>query len=230
MARALLGSANAAGWAAALMRRRWFVRAPVRVYRARLGFVFGSRLLMLEHTGRKTGARRYVVLEIVGRMGPGKYVVSSGFGERAQWFRNILANPQVRVYLRGHRPVAARARVLDHDEAARVLATYASAHPHAWAAFAPVLAKTLGTAVGADGDALPLVLLDTTVPGGDDPAPEAATDAGAGATAPPRWPNLPYPPPASFSIPALTGSRSENAFSQPRYPNCGQADPPGRRP
>jgi hypothetical protein len=46
------------------------VRAPVWLYRARLGFVFGSRLLMLEHTGRKTGIRRYVVLETVDHPGP----------------------------------------------------------------------------------------------------------------------------------------------------------------
>ena len=46
--------------AAALLRVRRFVRAPIAIYRARLGFIFGSRLLMLEHTGRKTGARRYV--------------------------------------------------------------------------------------------------------------------------------------------------------------------------
>jgi hypothetical protein len=30
------------------MRVRWVVRAPVWLYRARLGFVFGPRLLMLD--------------------------------------------------------------------------------------------------------------------------------------------------------------------------------------
>jgi hypothetical protein len=45
--------------AAALLRTRWLVRAPIWLYRARLGFVFRSQLLMLEHRGRKTGARRY---------------------------------------------------------------------------------------------------------------------------------------------------------------------------
>ncbi|MGH7735078.1 MAG: nitroreductase family deazaflavin-dependent oxidoreductase, partial [Gemmatimonadales bacterium] len=37
-----------AAWAAGLLRVRWLVRAPIGLYRARLGFLFGSRLLMLE--------------------------------------------------------------------------------------------------------------------------------------------------------------------------------------
>jgi hypothetical protein len=54
-----------AAWAAGLLRVRWLVRAPIGLYRARVGFLFGSRLLMLEHLGRKSGARHYVVLEVV---------------------------------------------------------------------------------------------------------------------------------------------------------------------
>lgn len=42
--------------AAALLRVRWFVRAPIWLFRARLGGLFGSRLLMLEHVGRSPGA------------------------------------------------------------------------------------------------------------------------------------------------------------------------------
>lgn len=51
---------------------RWFVRAPIWLFRARLGFLLGSRLLMLEHLGRKSGGRRHVVLEVVTRA-PGSY-------------------------------------------------------------------------------------------------------------------------------------------------------------
>ena len=40
-----------AGWAARLLRTRWIVRAAVWPYWARLGLLFGSRLLMPEHTG-----------------------------------------------------------------------------------------------------------------------------------------------------------------------------------
>ena len=77
------------------------MRAPIWLYRAGLGFVFGSRVLMLEHIGRKSGARRYVVLEVVGHPAPEIYIVASGFGEHAQWFRNLMAHPRVRVSAAG---------------------------------------------------------------------------------------------------------------------------------
>ncbi len=72
----------AAAWAARLLRVRWIVRAPVWLYWARLGFVFGSRPLRLEHAGRKTGIRRYAVLEAVDHPDPGTSVVAAGFGDR----------------------------------------------------------------------------------------------------------------------------------------------------
>lgn len=68
---------------AALLGTHWLVRAPIWIYRARLGFLFGRRLLMLEHLGRGSGRRRYVVLEIVDHPAAGSYVVISGFGTRA---------------------------------------------------------------------------------------------------------------------------------------------------
>jgi deazaflavin-dependent oxidoreductase (nitroreductase family) len=142
--------------AARLLRVRWIVRSPVIVYRARMGLVFGPRMLMLEHTGRTTGTRRYVVLEIVGHPNPGTYVVVSGFGIKAQWYRNVRVNPRVRIWLGSHPPVAATARPLDRDEATTTLAVYAARHPRAWAAFKPILETTLG----AQPTTLPLIALE----------------------------------------------------------------------
>ena len=129
--------------AAAVLRTRWIVRAPILVYRARLGAIFGTRLLMLEHTGRKTGTRRYAVLEIVDHPTPGSFMVVSGFGMRAQWLRNVEADPRVRVSIGSHRPQNAVARRVDLTEAAEVLDRYSHAHPRAWARFQPVLQQTL---------------------------------------------------------------------------------------
>ncbi|MCV7066559.1 nitroreductase family deazaflavin-dependent oxidoreductase, partial [Mycolicibacterium farcinogenes] len=72
---------------------------PIWLYRIRAGALLGGRVLMLEHIGRTSGARRYVVLEIVDRPSPEHIVVASGFGTKAQWYRNILADPHVRVWL-----------------------------------------------------------------------------------------------------------------------------------
>lgn len=154
---------SASSWftqaAAGLLRTRWLVRAPVWLYRARLGILLGPRFVMLEHTGRKSGARRHVVLEVVQHPAAGSYTVVSGFGDRAQWFRNIRAEPRVRVYALSRRPTAAIARVLPLAEAAAVLADYSARHPRAWAAMELVLRDTLGGG-GDPGSRPPVVALE----------------------------------------------------------------------
>lgn len=145
---------------AVVLRARWVVRAPVWLFRCRLGIVFGSRLLMLEHLGRTSGRRRYAVLEVVDHPTPGRYVVVSGFGARAQWFRNVAANPMVRVSVGSHSPAPATAHRLDPEAAARSLGRYAETHPLAWAKLRPVLEETLGTRIDEAGTELPMVAID----------------------------------------------------------------------
>lgn len=153
-----MSSTLARGGARILSSRR-LVRAPIRLYRARLGFLFGSRLLLLEHIGRTSGAWRQVVLEVVDRPEPRTYVVVSGFGTRAQWFRNVQANPRVRVTIGGHRPAEATARILPTAEADEALRAYATKRPRAWAKFKPVVEATLGTPITEHDTALPIVEL-----------------------------------------------------------------------
>jgi deazaflavin-dependent oxidoreductase (nitroreductase family) len=142
-----------------VLRNRVLVRAPIWLYRARLGFVFGSRTLMLEHVGRKSGAKRHVVLEVVGHPAPDTYVVASGFGERAHWFRNLMAHPRARVSVAGHGPRAVVARRLPAAEADAVLADYVNQHPRVWAKFKNVLENTLGTRISQHDTPLPMVEL-----------------------------------------------------------------------
>jgi hypothetical protein len=68
--RQTLAHVLAAGGARVLRSRR-LMRAPIWIFRARLGFLFGTRLLMLEHIGRKTGLPREVVLEVFDHSTPG---------------------------------------------------------------------------------------------------------------------------------------------------------------
>ncbi|WP_063131356.1 nitroreductase family deazaflavin-dependent oxidoreductase [Nocardia fusca] len=150
------------GVASRALRTRQLMRAPVHLYRARLGFLYGRRMLMLEHIGRKTGVRRYVVLEVVDRLDSDSYVVVSGFGTRAQWFRNVRADPRVRVWIGGRRPAEARASVLSSDEVAASLHAYASRHPRAWAIMKPAIENTLGTPIDERGTGLPMVSLRLT--------------------------------------------------------------------
>jgi deazaflavin-dependent oxidoreductase (nitroreductase family) len=148
-----------AGIGGRLLRSRRLVRAPIRLYKARLGALFGSRIVMLEHIGRTSGAPRYAVLEVVDHPTPDTYVVASGFGRKAQWFRNIAANPRVRVYARSRPPAPATAHILDRRQADRVVACYRDRHPRVWARFKLVLEDTLGESITDTDTPLPLVEL-----------------------------------------------------------------------
>lgn len=150
--------------ASRLLRTRWLVRAPIWLFRARLGFLVGGRLLLLEHVGRRSGTRRYVVLEVVDHPTPSEYIVASGFGERADWFRNISANPAVRVSVGGRPPRAATARILEPADARAALQTYAHRHPRAWRHLRGIFESTLGAEITETGTNLPLVCLDTATP------------------------------------------------------------------
>lgn len=145
--------------AVSLLRTRWLVRAPIWIFRCRLGFVFGGRFLLLEHTGRRTGQRRHVVLEVVDRRPPGAVFVVSGLGRHSAWFRNIVADPRVRVQTGIGGPRPAQAHELEPASARQALARYAAAHPNAWRQFQPVLEAASGARVADAGSALPVVEL-----------------------------------------------------------------------
>jgi deazaflavin-dependent oxidoreductase (nitroreductase family) len=103
---------------------RLLFRAPVYLYRWRLGWLLGHRFLLLTHRGRRTGRRRHTVLEVVEYRGDGpEAVVISAFGKKADWLRNIEATPNPVVILDSRR-FCAIYRVLGDDEAAGVLAGY----------------------------------------------------------------------------------------------------------
>ncbi|MEV0085192.1 hypothetical protein [Saccharopolyspora sp. NPDC050642] len=46
---------------------RLLFRLPIHLYRWGLGWLFGSRLVLVNHVGRVTGKPRQVVLEVVSR-------------------------------------------------------------------------------------------------------------------------------------------------------------------
>ena len=115
---------------------RLFFRAPILLYRTRLGFLLGGRFLMIEHTGRKSGRTRYTVLEVVryDRQAD-TYVVSSGWGKRSDWLRNVTKTPEVLVSS-GLRRRPGRAIRLSQELAEHELCDYARRHPAAFRALA----------------------------------------------------------------------------------------------
>ncbi|MBP2352627.1 deazaflavin-dependent oxidoreductase (nitroreductase family) [Kribbella aluminosa] len=100
------------------------------MFRAGLGFVFGRRLVMLEHLGRTSGLRRYVVLEVLEHDAHGLVIVS-GYGRGAQWYRNVLAQPGVRVWTGRRRGVRATAELVPSEEVPALFEQYRGRHRRA---------------------------------------------------------------------------------------------------
>lgn len=128
---------------------RMFLRAPIALYRIGLGPLLGRRFLLLQHTGRKTGATRRTVLEVVDYdRNTNTYFVAVGFGLRSDWFLNLRHNPRARIQI-GFRAFDVTAHVLDVREGAERMCSYAQRHPR----LAKMLAKFMGYEVdGSQAD------------------------------------------------------------------------------
>lgn len=127
---------------------RFLLRIPIHLYRLRLGWLFGSRLLLLKHVGRVTGKPRQTVLEVAEHDGD-SYVVASGWGPAAAWYRNVLHTPDVTIQV-GTRSIPVTAIPISKDEGAEVFVRYGSRHR---TAAKYMLARVLGFSVdGSDAD------------------------------------------------------------------------------
>lgn len=126
--------------------RRTFARLPIHLYRLRLGWLLGERFLLLHHIGRISGKPRQVVLEVVEHT-DGGYVVCSGFGRQADWYRNVLEHPDVTIQV-GRNRRAATAHPVPAPEGGETMARYASRHPKA----AVRLARLMGFTVDGTAD------------------------------------------------------------------------------
>ena len=127
---------------------RFLFRIPIHLYRLRLGWLFGSRLLLLNHIGRVSGKPRQTILEVAEHDGD-SYVVASGWGPTAARYRNIVHTPDVTIQV-GTRTIPVTAMPLDKEEGAQVFVRYGSRH-RTVAKY--VLPRVLGFCVdGSDAD------------------------------------------------------------------------------
>ena len=104
--------------------RLFLFRLPIWLFRFRLGWIFGRQLLLLHHTGRKSGQIYTTVLEVIRYDKVNNtYFLASGFGENSDWLNNLMATPAARVMvgMRQHSVVAAR---LEPAEATEELLKY----------------------------------------------------------------------------------------------------------
>jgi len=106
-------------------------RAPIGLYRIGLGALLGGRFVLLNHIGRKTGQPRQAVLEVVQHDNKtGDYIVASGFGEKSDWFQNVMAQPDITIQI-GNKRMAAHAERLPLPQATDVMLDYNRRHPAA---------------------------------------------------------------------------------------------------
>lgn len=129
-----------------ILKTRWLMRLPIPLYRAGFGWILGGRFVMIETLGRASGEPRFVVVEVVQR-GPRWLCVASGFGAKAQWYRNLRANGVAYLSTGRARRVPAAVELLDSAGSAEVLRDYARRYPAAWATLGGVMTDLSGADV-----------------------------------------------------------------------------------
>ena len=99
---------------------RLALRMPLTLFRLGLGDLLNIlRLLILTTRGRKSGKARHVAVEYR-RHGSTIYMIS-GWGERPDWYQNLLADPLVTIQLGRHMMSALADKVTDPAEALRAV-------------------------------------------------------------------------------------------------------------
>lgn len=100
---------------------------PRAAYALGLGPLIGRLVLLLATTGRKSGKLRVTPLqyeEIDGRI-----YLGAALGQRADWVRNIRANPAVEVQVKGRRFHGTASTIDDCEQIADFLEVRLQRHP-----------------------------------------------------------------------------------------------------
>jgi deazaflavin-dependent oxidoreductase (nitroreductase family) len=97
------------------------IRFPPRLlYALGLGPLYGRLVLLLTTTGRKSGRTHVTPLQY--EEVEGVFYVAAARGQKADWFRNIVANPNVEVQVKSRRlrglaePITDPERIVDFLE------------------------------------------------------------------------------------------------------------------
>jgi deazaflavin-dependent oxidoreductase (nitroreductase family) len=114
----------------------------------------GDRFVMIEHLGRTSGNLYRTVLEVAGNYpDTNEWIVTSGTGPRADWYRNLRAGALQAVWI-GSKRSDATVRFLDAEEAGSVFHDYESNHPRA----AVKLMRSMGVSYdGTDADRIKMM-------------------------------------------------------------------------
>jgi deazaflavin-dependent oxidoreductase (nitroreductase family) len=104
------------------------LKAPRLVYNLNLGWIFGHRILVVTHKGRKSGLIHQTPLEVVRYdKATDTSIVISAWGEKSDWYRNIQKTPALQIQTGRERYVPDQ-RVLSTDETEHELEVYVEHH------------------------------------------------------------------------------------------------------
>jgi deazaflavin-dependent oxidoreductase (nitroreductase family) len=105
---------------------KWLYKTPILLYRLGLGFLVGRLFMILTTIGRKSGRPRRTAIEF--HQYKGRRYVFSAWGTKADWYRNIEANPWTTIQTwRGAESVIAH-RITSDTELAEAFA-FAMSNP-----------------------------------------------------------------------------------------------------
>jgi deazaflavin-dependent oxidoreductase (nitroreductase family) len=91
--------------------RKWFFKSPVSMYRGPIGEVMRKRCVMLlTTTGRKSGLPRTTGVSFM-PVGD-RYIIFAGWGIQSDWYKNLLANPDVTIRI-GSKQIKATAKPIE---------------------------------------------------------------------------------------------------------------------
>jgi deazaflavin-dependent oxidoreductase (nitroreductase family) len=86
---------------------KWLLKSPILLYRLGLGFIVGHLFMVMTTTGRKSGQPRRTAIEF--HEFRGRCYVFGNWGSKADWYRNIEADPHITIQTwRGAESVIAR--------------------------------------------------------------------------------------------------------------------------
>ena len=103
-------------------------RIPVYIYRLGLGWLFGERLVLINHLGRKTGSPRQTVVEVIEHdQQMNSITVVAGYGAKTQWYQNLQAHPEVTIQM-GRRKMPVAAAFVSAEDGEEIMSRYVKRH------------------------------------------------------------------------------------------------------
>lgn len=122
--------------------------------------MLGKRVLAVTHRGRKSGREFRTILEAMSfDRETGESVVASAYGPGADWYRNIRAEPALRVTT-GRLDYVPQQRFLTADEARAAAERFCREHPFE-ARLVPRVLPSIGAALPEETGLTPPELLAT---------------------------------------------------------------------